>query len=121
MVLLRKKRLRERESETDDMSDREDSNIEEEKDDGEILAVYSASPSSSERLPETECTPKERLVAEPFSISGQNDQESRSRRVIWRNIETNSDTILGQLCLVLQSSTYRCTLWSEMKKEVKKE
>ena len=64
---LRKKRLREHESETDATSDQEESS-EGEKEDGIILEIYSASPSSSESQPEEEYTIKERLVTEPFSI-----------------------------------------------------
>ena len=41
---LRKKRLRERESETDDLSGQEDSNIEVKQGNRDIEAVYSASP-----------------------------------------------------------------------------
>ena len=81
------------------MLDREDSNSEEEKEDGDILEEFSASPSSSDNPSEAEYTTKERLVAEPFSIGVQNGQVSRIRRVIRRNIETNSDVTLGQLRL----------------------
>ena len=42
LVFFRKKWLRERESKTGDMSDREDSNIKEEQDDREIDIVYSS-------------------------------------------------------------------------------
>ena len=69
---LRKKWLRENKSKTDDTLDREEGNSEEEKEDGIILEACSASPSSSENLPEAEYTTQERLVAEPFSIGGQN-------------------------------------------------
>ena len=93
---LRKKLLRERESKTDDMLDRDDSNSEVDQDDGERDAVYSASPLIIKSLPEAEYAPSVRLVVEPFSIGSQNDQESRRRRVLWRNIETKSGTSSGE-------------------------
>ena len=80
-----KKQLGENERKIDDTLDQEESNSEEEKEDGDILEVYIASPSSSESQPEEDYTTKERLVAEPFSIGGQNDLLSRSTRVIRKN------------------------------------
>ena len=85
---LRKKQIRERESKTDDFSDQDDSNSEAEEKNGETEAVYSASPLNSKSLLEIEYKPAARLVADPFSIDSQNDQESQSRLVIWRNIKT---------------------------------
>ena len=118
---LRKKRLRERERKTGDMSDQEDSNSKEDQDDREIDAVYSTSTLSSEHLPETEYAPTVRLVAEPFSISSKNDQESWRWRGIRRNIGTKSDTLSGERYLAPESPTYRRTLQSKTKKKVKKE
>ena len=114
---MRKKRLREQECETDATSDREES--EEEKEGGDILEIYSASTSSSDKQLEEEYAPKERLVVEPFSIGGQNNSASRSKQVLRRKTEASRDITKGQISPT-QSPTNKCTLQSEAKKETRK-
>ena len=116
---MRKKRLREQECETDATSEREESS-DEEREEGNILDIYSASSSSSESHSEEEYTPKERLVAAPFSICGQNSPIARSRRVLRVKTEVVSDTTKGQINLTSHLPTNKRTLRSKMKKEVKK-
>ena len=92
---LMKKQLRERDNESDDLTGQEDSNSEDEQGNGEIEAVYSASPASSERSTDTEYNPEMKLEAAPFIIGSQSGQQLRGRRILRRNIGTKCDTSPG--------------------------
>jgi hypothetical protein len=114
---MRKKRLREQECETDATSERDES--EEEGYNGGILAVYSASTSSSDDQSGEEYTLQEKHEVEPFTIGGQNGTVSGGRRLLRRKTEMNRGNTREQISPI-QTKPNNHTLRSEVKKEVKK-
>ena len=92
---MRKKRLRERECESDVLSGREDSSNKAEQGNREIIAVDSLGSLSGDSAPEDEFKPATKLQAAPFSKGSQKGHNTRGTRIIRRDIETNSDTPPG--------------------------
>ena len=76
---LRKKQLGERDNESNDLMGQEDSSSEDKQGNGEIEAVYSTSPVSSERSLDTQYKSETRLDAALFTIGSQIGQETRGR------------------------------------------
>ena len=91
----RKKQLREGVCESDVLSGREDSNNEADQGNRKTIAVDSASSSSSDSASEEEFKPATKLQTAPFSKDSQKGHNMRGRRILRRDIETDSDTTPG--------------------------